>query len=35
MGVVGDLLAPGRLLNPAFWLRLLFRPAIDEPIRRA
>jgi flavin-dependent dehydrogenase len=35
MGVVGDLLAPGRLLNPAFWFRLLFRPAIDEPIRRA
>ncbi|MGH7431975.1 MAG: NAD(P)/FAD-dependent oxidoreductase [Candidatus Methylomirabilales bacterium] len=35
MGVVGDLLAPRRLLRPAFWLRLLFRPAIDEPIRRA
>ncbi|MGH7370815.1 MAG: hypothetical protein ACREJK_03095, partial [Candidatus Methylomirabilales bacterium] len=34
MGVVGDLLAPRRLLRPAFWLRLLFRP-IDEPIRRA
>lgn len=35
MGVVGDLLAPRRLLRPAFWLRLLYGPAIDEPIRRA
>jgi flavin-dependent dehydrogenase len=34
MGVVGDLLAPRRLLRPAFWLRLLFGPAIDEPIGR-
>jgi flavin-dependent dehydrogenase len=35
MGVVGDLLAPRRLLRPAFWLRLLLRPAIDEPIGSA
>lgn len=35
MGIVGDLLAARRLLRPGFWLRLLLRPAIDEPIRRA
>ena len=35
MGVVGDLLAPRRLLRPGFWLRLLLRPAIDEPIGSA
>jgi geranylgeranyl reductase family protein len=35
MGVVGDLLAPRRLLRPAFWLRLLLRPTIDGPTRSA